>query len=126
MPLRHGIARTLRRQSTDAEQCLWMRLRNRQLADCKFRRQQPLGPYVVDFCCQERRLVIELDGGQHADRVEKDQERERQMAEAGFQTLRFWNNDVLNPAFAALTASDFEVITLGYVPPSPPTNLRIK
>ncbi len=88
-------ARTLRKQATDAEQHLWKRLRSRQLDGHKFRRQTPVGPYVVDFLCLEHRLVIELDGGQHADRQEKDQARSARLAGWGFRVLRFWNHEVL-------------------------------
>jgi very-short-patch-repair endonuclease len=70
-----AFARHLRRTATDAERALWAKLRNRQLAGLKFRRQHPLGPYTVDFVCFERRLVIEVDGGQHAEAAEQDAQR---------------------------------------------------
>ena len=88
-------ARALRKQAPDAERLLWKRLRNRQLNGHKFRRQTPVGPYVVDFLCLEHRLVIELDGGQHADQQEKDAARSARLAAWGFRVLRFWNHDVL-------------------------------
>ncbi len=87
--------RALRKQATDAEQVLWRHLRSRGLDGRKFRRQTPVGPYVVDFLCLEDRLVIELDGGQHADQLEKDHERSARLAGWGFRVLRFWNHDVL-------------------------------
>ncbi len=88
-------ARALRKQATEAERLLWRHLRSRQLDGHKFRRQTPVGPYVVDFLCLEERLVVELDGGQHADQQERDQERSAQLAGWGFRVLRFWNNEVL-------------------------------
>jgi very-short-patch-repair endonuclease len=92
---RADIAKDLRRRSTEAEKALWRNLRNRQLCGFKFRRQQLLGPYIVDFACLEARLVIEVDGGQHAVDKEKDVERDTWLRGQGFQVLRFWNNEVL-------------------------------
>ena len=89
------IARTLRKNSTDAERNLWYSLRARQLDGFKFKRQQPLDNYIVDFVCLEKRLIIELDGGQHAVDRKKDIERDNRLEKAGFHILRFWNNDVL-------------------------------
>ncbi len=99
-------ARALRNQATDAERLLWKRLRSRQLDGHKFRRQSPIGPYVVDFLCLEHRLVIELDGGQHADQPEqdKDQERSARLAGWGFRVLRFWNHEVLGNTEGVLQA----------------------
>ena len=88
-------ARLLRRDQTDAERKLWARLRDRQLQGAKFRRQHPLAPYIVDFCCPETKLVIELDGGQHATRHEIDATRTAFLHTKGYRVLRFWNNDVL-------------------------------
>jgi very-short-patch-repair endonuclease len=97
-------ARALREGQTDAEALLWSWLRDRQLNDLKFRRQRPIGPYFADFVCLEIGLVIELDGGQHTDgaSVVYDQKRTGDMAALGFQTLRFWNNDVLTQTDAVL------------------------
>ena len=79
------------------EKKLWRLLRSRQLDEVKFRRQVPIADYIVDFACHEKRLVVEVDGGQHADNA-KDVERDRRLAAAGYRVLRFWNNDVLgNP-----------------------------
>jgi very-short-patch-repair endonuclease len=89
-----SIARTLRQNLTDAERRLWSRLRGRQLDGCRFRRQAPLGPYVVDFVCFAARLVIEVDGGQHSSRAEEDAERSSWLEANGFHVLRFWNNEV--------------------------------
>ena len=88
-------ARHLRVSQADAERRLWQHLRNGQLALAKFRRQQPLGPYVADFCCFELTLVIELDSGQHAARVEEDARRTAWLARQGFRVVRFWNTNVL-------------------------------
>jgi very-short-patch-repair endonuclease len=94
-PARKEIARTLRRTPTDAENKLWSRLRNRRLGGFKFRRQFPLAGFVADFCCFERKVVIEVDGSQHIDQTDRDDNRSVSMAELGFRTLRFWNHDVL-------------------------------
>ncbi|PNY83072.1 endonuclease domain-containing protein [Deinococcus koreensis] len=86
------IARALRRNLTPEERLLWSRIRSRQLG-VSFRRQEPMGRYVVDFVCYERGLVVELDGSQHADSAD-DVIRDADMLEHGFKTLRFWNNEV--------------------------------
>jgi very-short-patch-repair endonuclease len=88
-------ARQLRKNPTEAEGVLWRHLRLRQLEGCKFRRQQPIGRYIVDFVCFENRLVIELDGGQHSEQVTYDAERSAWLREQGFRVLRFWNHEVL-------------------------------
>jgi very-short-patch-repair endonuclease len=95
-------ARQLRRDQTDAEQTLWARLRDRQLCGAKFRRQHPVGPFVADFCCPQRKLVVELDGGQHAEEVAADHKRSRFLEEQGYRVLRFWNHDVLQNTEAVL------------------------
>jgi very-short-patch-repair endonuclease len=87
-------ARRLRRDATDAEHKLWYRLRSRGIDGCKFVRQEPIGPYIVDFICRERRLVIEVDGGQHATDP-RDALRDRWLNAHGYRVLRFWNNEVL-------------------------------
>jgi very-short-patch-repair endonuclease len=79
---------------TDAERKLWYALRDRRFARFKFRRQVPLGPFIADFVCFEQRLVIEVDGGQHADSA-RDRMRDRWFAANEFHVMRFWNNDVL-------------------------------
>jgi very-short-patch-repair endonuclease len=88
-------ARELRRAQTDAENKLWIRLRARQVGGEKFRRQHPIGPLVVDFCCVERGLVVELDGGQHAVDAKKDQRGSAFLGRRGYRELRFWNDEVL-------------------------------
>jgi very-short-patch-repair endonuclease len=90
----HGHARRLRREMTDAETRLWFALRAHRLDGLSFRRQTPIGKFIVDFVCQDRRLIIELDGGQHAE-SQKDAERDNWLASKGYRVLRFWNSDVL-------------------------------
>jgi len=85
----------LRNNTPDTEKFLWKYLRLKQIEGLKFRRQQPIGNYIVDFVCLEKRLIIELDGGQHAEEIEKDKKREKWLKEQGFKVLRFWNTDVL-------------------------------
>ncbi len=89
-----SVARLLHKNSTDVERLLWRHLRAGRFDGYKFKRQQPLGDYVVDFVCFEARLVVELDGGQHAD-SEADCIRDHWLREQGFNVLRFWNNEVL-------------------------------
>ena len=88
-------ARQLRKNLTDAERLLWRRLRLWRVDGFKFRRQQPLGNYIVDFVCLEKRLIIEVDGGQHAQQANYDTDRDAWLRNQGFVILRFWNNDVL-------------------------------
>ena len=89
------FVKSLRRHATDAERLLWFHLRDRRFFNYKFRRQVPIGSYVVDFLCVEKRLVIELDGGQHAERVEYDEKRTAYLQGHKLHVVRFWNNDVL-------------------------------
>lgn len=92
----------MRADPTPAERRLWNALRNRQLG-ARFRRQAPLGPYIVDFVCFERKLVVEADGGQHADSPH-DERRDAWLAGQGFRVLRFWNVDILSNTEGVLTA----------------------
>src|SRR2546422_3653261 len=85
----------LRRVQTEAERKLWSPLRSRRLYDVKFRRQYPLGRYIVDFCCPERQLVIEIDGGVHRKTYLQDRARDQVLMGRGYRVLRFWNSDVL-------------------------------
>lgn len=94
---------------TDAEQTLWRALRGRRFAGHKFRRQHPFDQYILDFVCLERRLVIEVDGGQHAEQLSADAARTAYLERAGFQVLRFWNNEVLQETDAVL-AQIWEVL----------------
>ena len=88
-------ARALRKNPTDAERKLWAHLRLCQLGGYKFRRQHPLGPYIVDFICIEKKLIIKADGGQHDDKKFYDSKRDKWLENKGFRVLRFWNNVVL-------------------------------
>ena len=90
-----GRAKQLRQQPTEAETRLWHRLRRKQLDGLRFRRQSPIGPYIVDFFCPTARLIVELDGGQHADQQTYDDRRTKWLQERGYRVLRFWNNDVM-------------------------------
>jgi very-short-patch-repair endonuclease len=87
-------ARRLRRGQTETEKRLWRLLRNRELLGHKFRRQQPLSPFVVDFCCLEKKLVVELDGGQHAERPSLDERRTEWLKREGYRLIRFWDNEM--------------------------------
>ena len=89
------FARGLRRRQTDAERRLWARLRDRRLLGAKFTRQMPIGPYIADFCCREMKLIVELDGGQHAARVAHDAGRTAFLQALGYRVLRFWDNEAL-------------------------------
>ena len=89
-------AKALRRDATDVEKKLWQRLRNRQMQGFKFRRQHPLPPFILDFACEEEKLGIELDGGQHneAENIARDAARSALLATSGWRIMRFWNNEV--------------------------------
>ena len=97
-------ARELRQDATDAEKLLWQLLRNRQLDGWKFRRQHPIGKYILDFYCHEARLAIELDGSQHAEteQAEYDRQRTESLEAEGIRVLRFWNNEVLKETQAVV------------------------
>ena len=95
-PVTTTRARSLRSAMTDAERLLWYAIRGKQLNNHRFRRQHPIGNYIVDFACLEQNIVIELDGGQHQDQFEYDERRSAYLQAHGWQVLRFWNNDVLN------------------------------
>jgi very-short-patch-repair endonuclease len=88
--------KALRKNQTEAESRLWYHLRSRRFQGFKFRRQYVLYGYIVDFVCLERKLIIELDGGQHAEQQSYDNRRTRILEKNGFTVIRFWNNDVLN------------------------------
>ena len=88
-------ARRLRNAPTDAERHLWYHLRRRELAGHRFRRQMPVGGYIVDFACPAARLVLELDGGQHLQQRDYDMQRTRRLQALGWHVLRYWNDDVL-------------------------------
>jgi type I restriction enzyme M protein len=101
-----AFARELRQRHTDAERRIWAILRGRRFLGLKFRRQHPLAPYVLDFYCHEKKLAIELDGGQHnttAGRA-KDERRTRAINQQGIRVIRFWDHDVLQDTEAVLEA----------------------
>jgi very-short-patch-repair endonuclease len=88
-------AKNLRNNPTEVEHALWQHLRLRQLGGYKFRRQQPLGHYIVDFVCLEKRLIIDVDGGQHSSQCAYDEQRSIWLESQGFRVLRFWDNEVM-------------------------------
>jgi very-short-patch-repair endonuclease len=88
-------ARQLRQNSTDVEKKIWQELRSNRFEGYKFRRQHDIGNYVVDFVCLQQKLLIELDGGQHSDQKEYDDERTKYLEGLGYKVLRFWNNEVM-------------------------------
>ncbi len=110
-------ARGLRQSMTDAEQKLWHHLRNRHLSDNKFRRQHEIDHYIVDFGCTDAMLIVELDGGQHAQQQEYDNSRTRHLEAKCCRVLRFWNNDVLVQIESVL-----EVILASLASPIPHPN----
>ena len=117
---RHALtaARTLRRNRTDAEGLLWHYLRNKQLDGYRFRRQQPIGPYIVDFACLSRKVLIELDGGQHAEQTSRDEKRDAFLRARGYRVLRFWNTEVFENCFGVLERV-YEAVA-GDTPPQSP------
>ena len=112
-------ARQLRREPTNAERLLWQRLRFWQVNGFKFRRQQPLGPYIVDFTCLQTKLIIEIDGGQHMEQAEYDAKRDAWLRDQGFVILRFWNNDVLKNIDGVLEMIAKNLHSSPYLNPSP-------
>jgi very-short-patch-repair endonuclease len=112
-------ARALRKNPTEVEKLLWKRLRMWQVDGYKFRRQQPIGNYIVDFVCLEKRLIIELDGGQHAEQGEYDSERDKWLSEQGFTVLRFWNNDLLDNIDGVMEKTYRSLKSTPFLNPSP-------
>ena len=92
----YEIARKLRQNSTLQEQKIWKLLRNRQFKGLKFKRQFPIGEYIVDFVCEEKKIVIEIDGGQHniPEEINKDNYRTNFIEAKGYKVIRFWNNEI--------------------------------
>ena len=111
-------AQTLRRNRTDAEGLLWHYLRHNQLDGHRFRRQHPIGPYIVDFACLARKILIELDGSQHAERQADDKKRDAFLRAQGYRVLRFWNNEIFENCFGVLERI-YETVTEN-PPPKPP------
>ncbi len=101
-PVAQERAQALRRDATDAERHLWRHLRRRQLHGYRFRRQVPIAGYIADFACLEGKIVIEVDGGQHADQGEYDRHRDTRIQAQGYRVLRFWDNQVLLETSAVL------------------------
>jgi very-short-patch-repair endonuclease len=117
-----GFARNLRRRATPHERLLWGQLRSRRFAEFKFRRQVPIGPFIADFVCYEAKLVVELDGAQHADDP-SDVRRDAEFDRRGFRVLRVWNNELTNNEAGVLDAIWYalsEGTAIGREPPHPP------
>jgi very-short-patch-repair endonuclease len=114
-------AKTLRSNQTEAEQQLWNHLRAHRFLDLKFKRQKPIGRYIVDFVCVERRLIVEIDGGQHAEQIEYDQHRDTWLRGQGYTVLRFWNNEIIQQMEAVLEKI---IVTLTLSPSPSPTSGR--
>lgn len=112
-------AKALRSTQTDAEQILWYHLRAHRFMGKKFKRQKPIGRYVVDFVCLEEKLIVELDGGQHTDHVDYDQVLDSWLKNEGYTVLRFWNNQVMQELEGVL-----ERIWLNLSPSPSPTSVR--
>ena len=113
-----NLGRDLRRQGTHSERVLWLKLRNKQMAGVKFRRQQPIGNYIVDFVSFDKKLIIEIDGGQHNEDLIEGQDKVRTawLNSQGFQVIRFWNNEVIDNLEGVL----FQIqAVLGIKAPSP-------
>ena len=98
-----GRAKQLHRNMTEAEARLWKHLRAHRMGDVHFRNQHAIGNYIVDFCAPRRKLIIELDGSQHLEQEEYDDERTEFLKSKGYKVLRFWNNDVMNNVDSVLT-----------------------
>ncbi len=113
-------AQELRNHATDADRKLWLRISRRQLEGHKFSRQMPVGPFICDFMCRERMLVIELDGGQHAENL-RDKSRTHFIEGEGYRVLRFWNNEVMENIEGVLATI---VAALKSSPPPAPSRKR--
>lgn len=109
-------ARKLRKRSTEAEKRLWLKLSRRQLEGYKFRRQQPIGKYIVDFVNYEKKIIIELDGGQHAIEKMKDRKRDNWLEQKGFRVLRFWDNQVFENVEGVLEAVRNRLLSPSLIP----------
>ncbi len=114
-------AKILRSHQTEAEQRLWYHLRAHRFLGLKFKRQKPIGRYIVDFVCMEHHLIIELDGGQHAEQMAYDQQRDTWLQQQGYTVLRFWNNDVMQNLEGVL--EQIRCALLLPLAPSPPAPL---
>jgi len=113
-------ARNLRKKQTEAEKKIWQHLRNREIAGYKFRRQHVIGSYIIDFVCLSRKLIVEVDGGQHFETTKYDAKRTKFLESRGFSIIRFWNNDVLIDTDAVMQ-NIYSALTQSPSPrPSPP------
>jgi len=119
MPAPKELVRHLRRNMTDAERLLWRHLRLKQMGEFKFRRQHPVGRYILDFACLEAGVAIELDGGQHLEQEGYDAERDAWLVRHGFRVLRFWNHEVIQET-ENVKMSIWNVLHEG-APPSQPS-----
>ncbi|KAF0221592.1 MAG: hypothetical protein FD174_361 [Geobacteraceae bacterium] len=116
----HGRARDLRNNSTDAELALWWHLRNSQIEGIKFRRQQPVEEYIVDFVAFTPKLVVELDGGQHMSNRVYDEQRDACLHRNGFAVLRFWNNEIFENIEGVLEVIRQRCLEVTSPTPQPP------
>jgi len=112
-------ARDLRKRQTDAEQRLWFYLRGGRFMGIKFKRQKPMGNYIVDFVAPSHKLIIELDGGQHAEQQEYDRSRDAWLRSQGYAVVRFWNHQVLTETQAVLEVVRQKIQTLSALSPDP-------
>ncbi len=113
--------RRMRTYPTDAERRLWDRLRRKRIAGARFRRQYPLGQYIVDFACLPARLIVEVDGGQHSDNTDADGVRIAWLESQGYAVIRFWNNDVLSKTDVVIERIEEIVQTRLDTPPPTPS-----
>ena len=109
------LARKLRKNATDTENLLWNSLRSKRFGGLKFRRQAPIGHYILDFVCFEKRIIIECGGGQHMEQKEKNEKRDKWFSDKGYRVLRFWDNQILQSLEIVL-----EEIHKACVKPPPP------
>ena len=116
--LHRGRAKALRRDMTNAERFLWFMLRGHRFVGLSFRRQVPIGPFIVDFVCQQQRLIVEIDGGQHAAGPTRDQQRDEWLRSKGYRVLRFWNTEVLRNRPGVLQTI-VDAVALKLPPPCP-------
>jgi very-short-patch-repair endonuclease len=114
-----NFSRSLRKNPTDAEKKLWAHLRRKQISGRRFRRQHPLGRYIVDFVCLEAKLIVEIDGGQHTESAHGDAQRTQWLQRQGFRVVRFWNNEVLGETESVLTEIARMLASQGLPPPYP-------
>jgi very-short-patch-repair endonuclease len=117
-------AKILHSHQTEVEKRLWYHLRAHRFMGLKFKRQKPMGRYIVDFVCVERRLIIELDGGQHAERMAYDQQRDTWLRNQGYRVLRFWNNEVMQQLEGVLETIRSAILQSALSPSPSPTSVR--